>query len=283
MAVMARTLGIPSRVAVGFLPGEKQAETGQGRASYRVTTREVHSWPELYFEGIGWTRFEPTPGRGFVPTYADEATPGVPIPPATTPSASPTPTPTSAPSATAAPVDPDEAVTTPGSMAGVTTWLWTVLAVLGGVLLLLAPAIVRTVQRRIRMRRLARGSPATATGWRELLQTAEDLGVDIGPTATPREAARTIARAARLGEADADALAKTLAAVESESFARPGRAGRSGTARVAQVARVVSRLRAAAGVRARLLAALAPRSIWSRLGGLVGLPGLRAAAVSRVG
>jgi transglutaminase-like putative cysteine protease len=58
MAVMARTLGIPARVAVGFLPGEA---TGGEASEYVVTGRLAHAWPELYFDGYGWVRFEPTP------------------------------------------------------------------------------------------------------------------------------------------------------------------------------------------------------------------------------
>jgi transglutaminase-like putative cysteine protease len=287
MAVMARTLGIPSRVAVGFLPGEKEDALVEGRASFRVTTRDVHSWPELYFEGIGWTRFEPTPGLGFVPTYADEATPGVPVPPddPTDPTAAPTPTPT--PTAIAPPVDPDGPSASESAAARSLAWLWPALILLAALLLLLAPAIVRVLQRSIRMRRLARGSPAAATGWRELLQTAEDLGVDIASTATPRNAARAIAKAAGLIDADALTLEGALLVVERQSFARPGLQA-SGPAQAAQVARILSRLRGAARPRARLLAALVPRSIWSRLAGLlgasVGPASVRtAAAVIRVG
>ncbi len=281
MAVMARTLGIPSRVAVGFLPGEKEDERVEGRASFRVTTRDVHSWPELYFDGIGWTRFEPTPGLGFVPTYADEATPGVPVPPSdpTEPSASPSPT--TAPTAIAAPVDPDDPSVSAGGATTSLAWLWPVLAALAALLLLLAPAIVRTLQRGIRMRRLARGSPAAATGWRELLQTAEDLGVGVEETATPRGAARAIAEAARLGHADAAVLERALAVVERQSFARPGLQA-SGPDQVEAVNRILARLRSAAGARARILAAFVPRSIWSRLSGLLGPPA-RTAVVTRAG
>ncbi|WP_223734276.1 transglutaminase family protein, partial [Streptomyces purpurogeneiscleroticus] len=77
MAAMARTLGIPARVAVGFTPGGKRAD-----GSYSVGLKDAHAWPELYFEGIGWTRFEPTPSRGSVPDYTvssdapDEDDPG---------------------------------------------------------------------------------------------------------------------------------------------------------------------------------------------------------------
>ncbi|MBQ1087798.1 DUF3488 and transglutaminase-like domain-containing protein [Streptomyces sp. B93] len=71
MAAMARTLGIPARVAVGFAPG-----TPQGDQSVAVMLRDAHAWPELYFEGVGWTRFEPTPTRGTTPPYTVPDAPG---------------------------------------------------------------------------------------------------------------------------------------------------------------------------------------------------------------
>jgi hypothetical protein len=58
-AVMARTLGLPSRVAVGTTPGELRSD-----GLYHVYGRNAHSWPEIWFDGIGWVAFEPTPGRG---------------------------------------------------------------------------------------------------------------------------------------------------------------------------------------------------------------------------
>lgn len=58
-AAMARSLDIPARVAVGFTPGELKAD---GR--YHVYGRNAHAWPEIWFDGIGWVSFDPTPGRG---------------------------------------------------------------------------------------------------------------------------------------------------------------------------------------------------------------------------
>ena len=55
MAMMARVAGIPSRVSVGFLPGEREGD------SWAVSIRDMHAWPELYFANYGWVRFEPTP------------------------------------------------------------------------------------------------------------------------------------------------------------------------------------------------------------------------------
>jgi transglutaminase-like putative cysteine protease len=91
MAVMARELGIPSRVAVGFQPGQRSL--ADGVSTYEVSTDDLHAWPELYLEGAGWTRFEPTPSRGVVPTFStllidDPTTPEDESSPA--PSAAPT-------------------------------------------------------------------------------------------------------------------------------------------------------------------------------------------------
>jgi hypothetical protein len=58
-AAFARVLGLPSRVAVGFTPGEQRDD---GR--YYVDSKHAHAWPEIYFDGVGWVPFEPTPGRG---------------------------------------------------------------------------------------------------------------------------------------------------------------------------------------------------------------------------
>lgn len=63
MAVMARTLGLPSRVAVGFAPGEPIPTTGGVDAesnAYVVRERNAHAWTEIYFPGYGWERFEAT-------------------------------------------------------------------------------------------------------------------------------------------------------------------------------------------------------------------------------
>ncbi|MFD1214861.1 DUF3488 and transglutaminase-like domain-containing protein, partial [Arthrobacter sp. GCM10027362] len=81
MAIMAREAGIPSRIAVGYAPGRVTGETvvrdGVELTQYEADSRDAHAWPELYFENIGWVAFEPTPGRGVVPDYAQTATSGL--------------------------------------------------------------------------------------------------------------------------------------------------------------------------------------------------------------
>ena len=57
-AAFARSIGLPARVAVGFTQGELTDGV------YVVRGKHAHAWPEVWFEGVGWVPFEPTPGRG---------------------------------------------------------------------------------------------------------------------------------------------------------------------------------------------------------------------------
>jgi transglutaminase-like putative cysteine protease len=63
MAVMLRSLGVPSRIVTGFRGGEFNDLTGQ----YVVRASDAHSWVEAYFPGYGWVSFDPTPAAS-VPT-----------------------------------------------------------------------------------------------------------------------------------------------------------------------------------------------------------------------
>lgn len=58
LAILARTLGIPTRLVTGYLPGSYNPFTG----FYEVKTSEAHAWVEAYFLGVGWVPFDPTPG-----------------------------------------------------------------------------------------------------------------------------------------------------------------------------------------------------------------------------
>lgn len=76
MVMLARSIGIPSRLAIGFLPG---APSGDG--SSVVRGGDAHAWPEIYLEGAGWVRFEPTPSvqTGARPVYANPAGEAQPV------------------------------------------------------------------------------------------------------------------------------------------------------------------------------------------------------------
>jgi hypothetical protein len=64
MALLLRMVGIPSRVVSGFAPGSPSDDG----TSFRVTDFDAHSWVEVYFNGIGWVVFDPTPGSAPPPT-----------------------------------------------------------------------------------------------------------------------------------------------------------------------------------------------------------------------
>jgi hypothetical protein len=180
MAAMARTLGIPARVAVGFTPGSPQAD-----GSMSVGLRDAHAWPEVYFEGVGWTRFEPTPTRGTTPDYTRPETPSD-APSATsapdeTDSVSPDPEPTdSATDGCAAEMKridacPSTAVTGSGPTDSGTEW--TTFLLTGAVTLLLLLLVLLPMLWRLRVRALRLRGGGRVRGAAGILKTAGVLGM----------------------------------------------------------------------------------------------------------
>ncbi|MCP4226808.1 MAG: transglutaminase domain-containing protein, partial [Actinomycetia bacterium] len=70
MVVMLRSLGIPARLVVGYVPGSYEASSG--RWISRGT--DAHAWAEVYFPGVGWQGFDPTAG---VPLASTESSSGL--------------------------------------------------------------------------------------------------------------------------------------------------------------------------------------------------------------
>jgi transglutaminase-like putative cysteine protease len=190
MAAMGRALDIPSRVVVGFLHGEAQPD---GRIVY--TSDDRHAWPEMYFGGVGWVRFEPTPGSraGATPAWTrqsiDTAEPTAP--------ASREATPSKAPDAQSTTTDTQ---TTEDNGVSVPWWPVAGLALL--VLVGVGPGVLRRAQRR---RRLGAPDPVhLAEGaWAELHATAIDLGLDWPEQRSPREQARSVVGQVSGAEAEA--------------------------------------------------------------------------------
>ncbi|MCB1256191.1 MAG: transglutaminase domain-containing protein, partial [Microthrixaceae bacterium] len=119
-AIMARRIGMASRVAVGFTMGQEVSErsANSDEHTYQVKGLHAHAWPEVYFPGVGWVGFEPTPGRG---NPATEAITGAAGSQATAPEAESTtttsPTTTSTPTPSTTPGGVTVPTTTPGSTA----------------------------------------------------------------------------------------------------------------------------------------------------------------------
>lgn len=67
MAVMLRSIGIPTRWVKGFTPGDYEKTLDGGANVYQVTNANAHSWVEVYFPQAGWVPFEPT--KDFTSTF----------------------------------------------------------------------------------------------------------------------------------------------------------------------------------------------------------------------
>jgi len=59
MTVMLRSVGVPARLVVGYLPGDPGEEVG----TYLLRDKHYHAWTQVYFPGYGWINFEPTPSN----------------------------------------------------------------------------------------------------------------------------------------------------------------------------------------------------------------------------
>lgn len=235
--LMARSQGIPARIAIGYTPGSPQ---GQGTVAgvtgtlREVNSKQAHAWSELYFPGTGWVAFDPTPG--FSGTAADRF-----ISPDLTPSQEAIPDdpvagrgaasrlPESSPDAGEAPSDPAATASDPAADAhGPTTagdslrTAWPLLAAV--VLLVLVLALRRYLPARLhahhRSRILAGGPDAARRAWVQAARIAGHRGDAVWRRPGP-EAAATWFPADRDPVAAA-AAARLADAVDRERYAPPG-------------------------------------------------------------
>lgn len=197
MAAMARSLGIPSRVVLGFTPGERMDD---GRIVVRG--KNAHAWVELWMNGQGWIRFDPTPrgdgvnpstnvnaagvgfdARNFIPDpeVIDPTTPGGPGGPVN-------------------PNDPDfgEDQPVPVGPLGNPEFsnqfrLTTFQVVLLGIAAILGSIpLAKLIRRRRRLKRLKEGD---ITGlWDEIVDRLTDFGRQPTPDQTPTEVASSVHR-----------------------------------------------------------------------------------------
>ncbi len=184
-AVMARTLDLPARVAIGFLSPEKTAKD-----EYVFSSFDMHAWPEVYFRGSGWVRFEPTPSRrtGSAPSYTTGPIqkPGKGGQNSGGPGGHLTTDPTSA--ATGRPHDLTPTSTRASSRAVPWSWILGTLVVL--VVLVALAFVPGMIRRGRRNRRLEAGAEQA---WAELRDTALDLGVAWPAYRSPHETGHVVA------------------------------------------------------------------------------------------
>lgn len=251
MALMARIVGIPSRVAIGFLPGTNSGGT------WTVTAHDMHAWPELYLAGLGWIRFEPTVSVASAPAYST-------LPDAQSTTAPTDPAQTVAPSSDTSrstdvrPDQPASTQTTPTATGfSIPGWVGGVAGVLA---VIAAPGVIRGRLRRRRLRgRHANPDAAIDDAWHEVRDTVWDLGL-AWPQGSPRTIANQLA-ASLDGEAAVDAR-ELGQSVERSLFSQHD-------VDTAALARQVGVIRTGLARRVpswrRVLAVVAPRSFGRRV------------------
>ncbi len=257
MTVMARTLGIPARVAVGVLPGERvggqESTDGQQVEVWEVSERDAHAWPELYLRDAGWVRFEPTPG----------ARSGV-APPGTEPSAGATPTAQPTPQAQQADPTPAAAQQQPPDQAGRQAdadarsgrWRWVLLAVVVVGIVAGVPRLVVTVRRRRRWAGAATSATVAEVAWTDLQDRVGDLGVRWASSATVQARADHLRDEVRTTGARS-AVARRAEAITAARYAPRPRAGTATTLR--------DRDRARKDVETVVAEVAAERSTWQQI------------------
>lgn len=245
MAILARIEGIPSRVAVGFTGGTQEGD------GYKVTTDNMHAWPELYFEGLGWMPFEPTKSIGSSVTGENSS----PAPPSSAPSTSPstqTVSPEPKPTETTASPSSSPPQTPKGSS---TNWTW-LLWIFPVLLLLAFPAVTRLSLRAWRLRGGQSPVVAAAAAWRELAASHRDLGQEF-LHGSPVEVAKAMEQ--DLPNATAAHLVEVAEVVQRSQFARETPPTDQLSERVKLL---IHELRRNVPTPRRLLAFLLPRSLW---------------------
>ncbi|GAB3618099.1 transglutaminase-like domain-containing protein [Okibacterium endophyticum] len=187
-ALIARELGYPARVVMGFAP-----EDADGGAPITVTGEAVTAWVEVPFEDVGWIPFFPTPDEKEIP---QDQTPK--------PKTEPQPQVRQPPRAaqqdddllTNVEID-DKDEDENNDRAGIPLWVWIVLAAVGiPVLLCILPALIVALVKRRRVAKRRRGGAShqqAAGAWDELVDRHAELGFAVPARVTRRNIARGLA------------------------------------------------------------------------------------------
>lgn len=313
MAVMARVLGVPSRIDVGFTAGQL-ADDGIERV---VSSDDAHAWPELWLPGVGWTRFEPTPGSAnsnpSAPQWLSEGTRPDDTQPAdeqNKPQDEPeqpsegagSPPPSGGSEGTQNDEGPGAAPTAPQCSATQSydaatnschdtlvawwvRWKWQ-LTVASFFFWLCSPRLLRIAIRRRRWVLAHRhgGVFAAETAWRELRDDTLDLGWAFPAARTPRQTANDVRAAGLVAHPAGEELALLAGTLERSRYARDG--GSVHPARLRSAVLAVRRDQARhAKPSARVVAVVLPLSIFPLLGRVFRrafAPGLTRRTVARL-
>jgi transglutaminase-like putative cysteine protease len=220
MVMMSRAAGIPARIDIGFLPGT------EAKGVWTVVAADAHAWPELYLEGIGWTRFEPTPSRAAPPQYAIPVTPPGnvfdvgPLSRTTAQVPNVNPRKDLVPPSTGNGAIPKVSLSPTSVLRWLTHgWGSALLASLIGLLGALVVPTAATWRRRRAISTASTDAERVEVQWELLTSSLNDLGIAPAPTRTPRQLHAYYDRAALLGVAPSEALGRVVQALERSRYA----------------------------------------------------------------
>jgi transglutaminase-like putative cysteine protease len=268
MAVLARLVHIPSRVVIGYTQGSIV-----GTNTWEVKTSDAHAWPELYFPGAGWLRFEPTPANAageagqataISPPYSNpQEDVGFGISPATgtTTQQSPDPTATPTHSTKKGFIGKLRGATggagNGGAGATKNSPPFGVVAIVLLAVLLIAPGLTRLITRRWRWWRASDDVARAHVAWHELRDDLTDYRIPSRVSESPRALTSRLTQSLHLAGGERDALERIAQAEERASYA----SSPVDSARLRSDSTVVRRAVArSSGLRARWAARVAPTS-----------------------
>ena len=245
MAYLGRVVGIPSRVVWGFTPGTVEQQS-DGSEVIVVRDNNAHAWVEMWMDGFGWVRFDPTPrADGTLPESVTAEFDPAPYLPESGEGAD-----TLGQPGFFAESQFEEGGGAIGAASGANdgfrlTWVWLILPVLA-VVVALVPTL-KAFRRRRRIKRLREGDITAA--WDEIVDRLADLGAPVSSTQTPLEFAH--------------ATDRSLVPLAS-SYSATIYGNRQGLGHVSDLTHVETWIKRSFEGRDRALASLNPRSLIDR-------------------